>query len=72
MNNNPNDVHRQNRKNPEELSKASSFGGILHDANGCRSDQALLTKPERRHRVQTCIVLGVPSTTTLTLRTLGC
>lgn len=35
-------------------------------------NQALFTSPERRHRVQTCMVFGVPSTTTLTLRTLGC
>jgi hypothetical protein len=33
--------------------------------------QALFTKPERRQRVQTCMVLGVPSTITLTLRMLG-
>ena len=31
------------------------------------SDYALFTRPERRQRVQTFIVLGVPSTTTLTL-----
>jgi hypothetical protein len=29
--------------------------------------QALLTAPDLRHRVQTCMVLGVPSTTTRTL-----
>jgi hypothetical protein len=33
--------------------------------------QALVTALERRHLVQTCMVLGVPSTTTLTLRTLA-
>jgi hypothetical protein len=34
-------------------------------------DQALLTDPERKQRLQTCIVFGEPSTTTLTLRTFG-
>ena len=43
----------------------------LMDLSGKRT-YALSTAPERRQRVQTCIVLGVPSTTTLTLRTFGC
>jgi len=45
----------------------------LRQANSfLTKNQALFTSPERRHRVQTCIVFAVPSTTTLTLRTLGC
>ena len=65
---NRNPLPSPKRKNPL-LFEAGSFSSLK--PSGKRT-YALSTAPERRQRVQTCIVLGVPSTTTLTLRTFGC
>lgn len=48
----------------------SSAGSFIYSSLK-RNYQALFTSPERRHLEQTCIVLGVTPSRTLTLRILG-